>query len=162
MIIAATGHRPDKLGGHSEGVRRRLRSLAIDYLQAEQPDAVISGMARGWDQAIAEAAIELHLPFIAAVPFEGQAKRWPPESQAHYARLLGQAASIEIVSEFPGARAMQQRNEWMVDRGGKMCALWDGSMGGTFNCIRYAKKVGRPIDNLWPRWANDLRDLLSS
>jgi uncharacterized phage-like protein YoqJ len=161
MIIAATGHRPDKLNGYGEDARQRLRALAADYLQAEQPQTVISGMALGWDTAVAEAAIELHIPFIAAVPFVGQDRRWAPESKAHYARLLEQALSVEIVSEYPGAHSMQLRNAWMVDRGDKMCALWDGSMGGTFNCIRYANKVGRPIDNLWPRWANDLSDLLS-
>ena len=28
-------------------------------------------------------------------------------------------------------------------------AFWDGSSGGTGNCVRYAGKVGKPIENLW-------------
>lgn len=160
MIIAATGHRPEKLGGYGEAVRDRLRALAAGYLKAEAPLTVISGMARGWDQAFAEAAIELRIPFIAAVPFEGQHHRWQPDGQRHFEWLCSKAALVKIVSHRPGSRAMQQRNEWMVDQANKICALWDGSTGGTFNCIRYANRVGRPVENLWPKWASDPADLL--
>lgn len=160
MIVAATGHRPEKLGGYGEDVRRRLITLATDYLQSNTLNTVISGMALGWDQAVAEACVALGIPFIAAVPFEGQERRWPPESQRRYAALLGRAESVVIVSEYPGSKAMQLRNEWMVDRADKMLALWDGSWGGTFNCIQYAKKRGVPIENLWSKMAWDLSDLL--
>ncbi|TIW05731.1 MAG: DUF1273 domain-containing protein [Mesorhizobium sp.] len=158
MIIAATGHRPPKLGGYGPAVRKDLLNLAIDYLEAERPTSVISGMALGWDQAFAVAAVVCGVPFTAAVPFKGQHLRWPDESQRRFEWLLSEAATVHIVSDIPGDRAMQKRNEWMVDRADKMCALWDGSWGGTFNCLRYAKKVQRPVDNLWDRWV--FRDLL--
>lgn len=51
MIICATGHRPNKLGGYGRDVYARLVKLAYDYLAVQKPDAVISGMALGWDQA---------------------------------------------------------------------------------------------------------------
>lgn len=161
MILATTGHRPPKLGGYGDEVRFGLRRLAGTYLTATQPSRVIVGMALGWDQAVAEAAIECGIPFIAAIPFEGQEGRWPVESQHRYGHLLAAAASVEIVSPYPGARAMQQRNEWMVDRADRMVALWDGSWGGTFNCVEYANRVRVPVDNLWPRWKNNLSDLLN-
>lgn len=160
MIIAGTGHRPPKLGGYAEDVRTALRRLAVGYLAAELPEQAISGMALGWDEAFAEAALEVGIPLVAAVPFEGHDSRWPPESRRRIEILLSKAAAIHIVSDTPGSRAMQQRNEWMVHRAHKMCALWDGSWGGTFNCLKYAKKVGRPFDNLWSRWDNDLSGLL--
>ena len=47
---------------------------------------------------------------------------------------------------------MQKRNEWMADKATRIVALWDGSPGGTANCIAYASKIGRPIDNLWTLW----------
>lgn len=161
MIIAATGHRPDKLGGYSESVHKRLRGLAREYLGNLGPAQGISGMALGWDQAFAAALVDLGIPFIAAVPFEGQECRWPAESQTRYLWLLRQAGSVHIVSDYPGTRAMQLRNEWMVDRAQRMCALWDGSWGGTFNAVTYAKRRRRPVDNLWRRWSNDLSDLLA-
>ena len=160
-VLAATGHRPDKLGGYGDDVSRRLQRLAFGYLQQERPERVIVGMALGWDQAVAEAALELGIPFTAAIPFEGQERRWPPESRGRYARLIEHAAAVEIVCDYPGAKAMQRRNEWMVDRADKILALWDGSWGGTFNCVQYARRVGRPIDNLWRAWSMELSDLLA-
>ncbi|RWF33787.1 MAG: DUF1273 family protein [Mesorhizobium sp.] len=160
LIVAGTGHRPPKLGGYGDEVRTALSNLAVAYLTKEQPKTAISGMALGWDEAVATAAVELGIPYIAAVPFEGHDSRWPPESRRRLAWLLSKASEIHVVSDIPGNRAMQQRNEWMVDRAHKMCALWDGSWGGTFNCLQYAKKVRRPVDNLWPRWNNDLSMLL--
>jgi uncharacterized phage-like protein YoqJ len=47
---------------------------------------------------------------------------------------------------------MQVRNEWMIDRCDVLLALWDGSRGGTANCCWCAKRVERPIENLWGEW----------
>jgi len=168
MIIAATGHRLEKLGAHDQKTRLALGGLATEYLSREQPRNVIVGMALGWDQAVAGAAVALRIPFIAAIPFEGQDGRWPAEARHRYARLLECAQRVESISELQYGTshevnvAMQARNEWMVDRATKMVALWDGSWGGTFNCIHYARKKGVPFDNLWPRWTlpEDVRDLL--
>lgn len=165
MIVAGTGHRPDKLGGHGVQTRLALGGLATEYLSQTQPEKVISGMALGWDQALAGAAVALRIPFIAAVPFEGVEQHWPTEAQARFHRLLAAAAEVVFVCDAQGPfkRAFQVRNEWMVDRADRMVALWDGSWGGTFNCVRYAEKKGVPIDNLWARWTlpADLRDLLA-
>lgn len=155
MIIAGTGHRPDKLGGYSVEVEDALRAFARDHLERIAPSKVISGMALGWDQALAQAALDLDLPLIAAVPFEGFGSKWPKGGQYRCTALLCRAAEIEIVSQTPGARAFQRRNEWMVDRAGMMLALWDGSWGGTFNCVEYARKRGVQIENLWTRWQQE-------
>jgi uncharacterized phage-like protein YoqJ len=40
---------------------------------------------------------------------------------------------------------MQDRNIWMVDHCDALIAVWDGTSGGTANCVRYAQKVGKPI-----------------
>lgn len=154
MINAATGHRPDKLEGtYSLLTRRALGAVAVQHLHYNRPDSVISGMALGWDQAVAGACVTLRIPFIAAVPFEGQEKRWPVEAQERYWRLLGQAERVEVVSEYPGAKAMDLRNRWMVDNAEEMLALWNGDLiGGTANCIRYAETCGRPVTNLWSTW----------
>jgi uncharacterized phage-like protein YoqJ len=110
-------------------------------------------MALGWDTAVALAAIRCGIPFTAAIPFEGQELRWPEESQRVY-RYMRTQANGETVVAFGGysARAMQARNEWMVDRCDAVVALWSGDVGGTANCVRYAGQVGRPVTNLWERW----------
>ena len=150
MIVAGTGHRPNKLGGYTRDARTRLFNTAIKSLEHLQPTKLISGMALGWDQALARACVELNIPFIAAVPFAGQETVWPAASQRAYHELCEAASDFIIVS--PGgysAAKMQIRNEWMVDHCDRVLALWDGSPGGTRNCVDYAKTVNKPISNAW-------------
>lgn len=155
MIVAGTGHRPSKLGGYGPEVFWRLVRLARSYLETVEPFHVISGMALGWDQALAMAALELSIPFTAACPFEDMHVKWPNSSRLHFLHLF--EAAQEVVFVNPGEYAvwkMQARNEWMVDRADRMATLWDGSTGGTKNCLDYAAKVkpDMPIDNLWAEW----------
>jgi uncharacterized phage-like protein YoqJ len=152
-IICGTGHRPDKLGGYSLRVSNKLITLARAELEILKPDEVISGMALGWDQALAEAAIDLGIPFIAAVPFEGQQNKWPMPSRIAYQILLRKAKEVVIVKEGGYATwKMQKRNVWMVDRSTTVLALWSGSSGGTKNCIEHAKIKGKNVINLWEKW----------
>lgn len=156
MIIAATGHRPDKLGGYTDAVSHRLGSVASRWLEDQDPqdlEYVISGMALGWDQAVAHACVQLGIPFHAYIPFKGQEGRWPTHARHHYEFLLSMAAEVKVISGagYQGWK-MQKRNEAMVDRCTHVLALWNGSTGGTANCIIYAELRKRPIINLWSRF----------
>lgn len=146
LIVAFTGHRPDKLGGYKSNplqswVRRQIRI----HLEALAPSGAISGMALGVDQWAAEELLLLGVPFVAAVPFVGQEARWPSESQERYRDLLARAFRVVHVSPPPyAAWKMQVRNQWMVNHCAKLIAVWDGSSGGTSNCVSYAeRKIGR-------------------
>jgi len=149
-VFAGTGHRPPKIGGYSASARLRVSDFADAVLAKFNPSLVISGMALGWDQALASAAFRRSIPFVAAVPFKGQESKWPEASQNMYHFMLSKAQEVVYVSE-PGfsAHKMQVRNEWMVDHSDYVLALWDGSSGGTMNCIRYANSVGVTVMNVW-------------
>lgn len=147
MRVGATGHRPEKIGGYDfyaplrVWIRNQIKQALID-LEATHG---ISGMALGVDQDFAYVCIELAIPFTAAIPFVGQEDTWPKHSQDWFEWLLIRAADVVIVSpgEYTAAK-MQVRNEWMVDNSDKMIAVWDGSEGGTRNCVNYAfYKYGR-------------------
>src|SRR3546814_455543 len=153
MIIAATGHRPQRLGVYDKDTMMRLRRGAAHYIGKKQPTKGVSGMALGWDTAWALALIDQGIPLIAAVPFEGQESRWPKEDQERHRFIVRQAAAVVVVC--PGGYAawkLQKRNEWMVDHADEMVALWDGSRSGTGNCVAYANASGKPVVNLWPSW----------
>lgn len=148
MIISFTGHRPNKLGGFNipnptyDFVVKSIRDLLIDL----KPEKAISGMALGVDQWAAEICLELGIPLTAAVPFVGQEKIWPVSSVVKFNEILDKATEKVIVS--PGGYAawkMQVRNQWMVDNSDKVIAVFDGSKGGTGNCVEYIKKVGKPL-----------------
>jgi uncharacterized phage-like protein YoqJ len=154
MIVAFTGHRPDKLGGYKLPNPTYIKVCRdIDLLLKElNPEKVISGMALGVDQWAANIAYKLGIPFVAAIPFEGQELAWPEASQKTY-RVLRKLASEEIIVSSGGYSAdkMQVRNIWMVDNCESLIAVWDGSKGGTGNCVEYAKSVDRKIYQIDPR-----------
>jgi uncharacterized phage-like protein YoqJ len=155
--IAGTGHRPGKRFDYSEETFEDLVATASAWLKNNRPDTVISGMALGWDQALAVAAVRLGIPIHAYIPFIGQADAWPKPAVERYWRLLEQCA--EKVTVCLGGYApekMQRRNEAMVDACDTVLALWDGSPGGTGNCVRYAEKTGKPVVNVWNLYADAL------
>lgn len=155
VVFAGTGHRPNKLGGYADPLPR---GLARQFLEECRPDEVISGMALGWDTCIALAARDLGIPYVAAIPFEGQEHKWPEQSRRVYGAIRkGAAREIVISSAGYSAEAMQKRNEWMVDNCTLLIALWDGSDGGTANCVRYAERAGRLTINLWGRYREYVR-----
>jgi hypothetical protein len=40
----------------------------------------------------------------------------------------------------------------MVDHADMVIALWDGTSGGTANCVNYAKAQHKQIVNVWASW----------
>ncbi|WIC41464.1 hypothetical protein MA9V1_200 [Chryseobacterium phage MA9V-1] len=165
-VICGTGHRPDKLGGYdNQAAHDCLVHLLIDALREIEPELVIVGMAQGFDQALAEAAYELDIPFIAALPYKGQELRWPQKAQRHYNYLLSLAKAITIVNEGDYKPwFMQTRNKFMVDNSQAVLTIWDGTSGGTCNTIEYAsgmhknndfvytKQNEKPIINIYDKW----------
>lgn len=158
MIIAATGHRPDKLGGYNISASRLLISIAEQYLKqqielhhiAEKKLTVITGMALGWDTIVAIVCADLRIPYIAAIPCINQEKTWNYAAQTLYNFLIQRAEEIVFVSNEPySPELMQLRNEYMVNRADSILAMHDGSAGGTGNCVKYARQQKKPIVNLY-------------
>lgn len=153
MIISGTGHRPQKLGGFviPNKTFNYICKTAEKILIQESPTKIISGMALGWDTWLAQISLKLKIPFIAAVPFVGQESVWPEKSQKIYRELLELADEVVIVCEGGySPRNMQLRNEWMVNHSDKVLAVFDGSNGGTGNCVRYAESVKKEIIRIDP------------
>lgn len=153
MVIAGTGHRPPKLGGYNASAKDALILLAHDWVAAYKPSRVISGGALGWDQALAWGAHYANTPFTLALPFSGFWSKWPKDSQEELEKLVSLADRIHYICEDGYAPwKMQERNKWMVDNCDQVLAMWDGSAGGTGNCIAYANKVNKPIINVYDTW----------
>lgn len=142
MIIALTGHRSEDCEPE-ERVRERIRTA---LQQAPSPvTAVICGMANGVDLWGGDEALSLGIPVWAARPW---ATHGPRTSDVElYARIIENAERVVVVTEaddYPGPWVYQKRNEWMVDNADEVLAYWSGKKrGGTWNCIKYANKVGK-------------------
>lgn len=153
MIVGITGHRPKILGGYKipNPTYRFIVSETEKFLTENKATKIITGMCIGYDQWAAELAIKLKIPFIAAIPFIGQELLWPTDSQLAYRKILSQAEHVEIVS--PGGFAswkMHARNRWIVDHSDVMLAAFNGTKGGTFNCIEYAKEQNKQLKIINP------------
>jgi uncharacterized phage-like protein YoqJ len=88
------------------------------------------------------------------VPFKGQEGAWSEESQEKYIALLDKVDKIHIVSTGSySPQKMQIRNEWIVDNCNTLVSLWDSvPKGGTYNCIKYARKKNTHIINMYEYW----------
>jgi uncharacterized phage-like protein YoqJ len=155
--IAVTGHRPDKLGGYAADAQAKVLRFAMHTLKCAAPVRLKTGMALGWDQACAQAAVSLGIPFDAYLPFVGQELVWSAEFQSVYHDLLTLAASVIVVCKERTNASYLRRNVRMVhdlseDTDDALLALWDGSGGGTAHCWSYAE--GRHVQraNLWNEW----------
>lgn len=161
MIIAATGHRPDKLlkdynmtGPLSNWISQKFDEVFEEY----SPELCISGMALGVDMIFAVSALYRSIPVTAAIPFKGQESMWPDKSKELYNKILSHRLVEKVYVCDPGYSAykMSKRNEYMVDACDVLVAVWDGTSGGTGNCVKYARKVGKEIIHINP---NDFKKI---
>ena len=114
---------------------------------------VISGMALGFDQLLLEEALAQNIKAVAAVPCLNQEQIWPQESQKRYHELINHPLVEKKIVTQTGytSKVMQVRNIWMVDNCDVLLAVWDGSSGGTANCVRYAESQKKSIIRIDPR-----------
>lgn len=146
MIVALTGHRPEDC--EDENIVRAKIRQALEHSGA---DVVVCGMAAGVDLWGGDEALLLGIEVWAARPWKGHGPRAGDEPL--YSKVIEEAGRVVNVieqEEYPGAWCYHARNEWMVNNATHVLAYWNGKeSGGTYACRRYAKKVGRPVRNIY-------------
>ena len=135
MIIAVTGHRPQRL----KGQQKLIKKWAIEQLTYFHPSAIYNGMAQGADQIIAIAAKELGIPIICCYPFPKQyfypMERWIMENN-----------QTIFTSHNYSKESYYIRDCYMVDHADMLLCVWDGvGGGGTFLTRNYAIKKNKKI-----------------
>lgn len=155
--VCVTGHRPDRMFGYdlnNEGWQT-LKEQFKKILKEENVKRAMSGMALGTDMVFAYAVFELQeegypIELIAAVPCLNQDALWARESKQMFHEILDKATEVVYVSNEEYTQGcLEARNRYMVDNSDGVISVWDGvPKGGTFHCISYAKKVGKPIHEI--------------
>ena len=162
--ICITGHRPDKLFGYDihgrkyDAIRHDIKKEVYQIILAhpeEKEVTVYSGMALGIDQIFVECMVDarryyrehgVNFKIVATIPCQNQDKRWNSASQKEYKKLLNACDASVLVTDAPYApRLMQVRNQYMVDHSDVVIAIWNGTAGGTANCVKYAASRGEKI-----------------
>ena len=165
----------DTLGGYDNKhplviqLRTQLLIVLERLILEEGKSRFVSGGALGFDTMFFWAVNHLktkypHIENVLAVPFMNQYIRWKPQQRYWYHQMVKKADSFVDVArledydtrehtkgknpipldDFSHAK-MDKRNQYMVDQSGIMVAYFDGSKGGTGNCVKYA------VNNLFHR-----------
>lgn len=176
MFLAATGHRPDKLAPNKEAYKmnapinfelgKAMKRYILDKagydkktnsFKDDEKIILISGMALGVDMVWAKVALRLKKQrpgkfyLECAIPCRNHGSNWTKETNRMYQEVLKEADQVTMVSdEEYKPYLMQKRNEYMVDAAAEIFAVWDGSKGGTGNCVQYAVKNNKPVYCLDP------------
>ena len=158
MVCCVTGHRPN--GFPFPRVDNDYTYFEyVDTLYLEIEDLIrkgyrhfITGMAEGADIDFAEAVLyyrdneEEDVALEAALPCP---LSYPKEITEYIEKryfILESCDSKNIISPHYYRGCMQKRNGYMVDKSDLVLAIWNGQRkGGTWNTIKYAISVGKPI-----------------
>lgn len=156
--VCFTGHRPQHLGGFDERapinvwVKQSLAKSIVGFIDKFQTKNWISGGALGVDQWAAEIVLWLRenrgfpLKLIIMKPFPSQHVKWNEESQRRFLKICEYADEIIDCQPDPyAAWKMQHRNKEMLKRADAVIAVWNGSDGGTGNCLKSARFRKMPI-----------------
>ena len=149
LTCTFTGHRSAKLPWkYNESDQRclELKQRLFDTVEAVYFAGYrhfICGMAEGSDLYFCEAVMSLRdehpdITVEAAVPFEGQADKWPKAQQERYQRLICECDEVVLIQKDYSPGCMMKRNRYMVDHSQLIIACYDGKSGGTLNTLRYA------------------------
>lgn len=109
-----------------------------------------------------------HIKNIVVVPFKNQPIKWNENDKKWYRKMLKMADEVIYVDELEGYEVkdipvgeyhvakMDLGNKYMVKNTKITIGYFDGSKGGTANCMRDANKIGRMIIRIDPRYNYEL------
>lgn len=156
FIVAGTGSRA------LQTASRETKDAVVNLLQEElnrlreehgEHLVVMSGMAEGFDKALAITAINMGIRLWCAVPNRGYGQYyWGRNSKtgqnrmAEFNTILGRAEQVTYVCAgvyHNGRHANFVRNDFMVGKG-SFFLVWDPSSSGTRQCLESIQKAGKP------------------
>lgn len=157
-----TGHRPNRLPWRDnewDDRCRRCKAVLDELLERCYADGYrhfMCGMAQGGDMLFCEAVLrakERHedICLEAAIPYDGQADRWPIQQQERYRRLVAQCDLETYVQHRYTPNCMMRRNYYLVERSSRVIALYDGTpSGGTYKTLLRGIQNGLDVIQLDP------------
>ena len=135
MILIVTGHRPERLKGQEQLIRK----WAEEQLMQLQPSVLYNGMAQGVDQIVAIAAKNLNIPIICCYPF-------PRKSYHPIEKWIMKNNQVIYLAPAYSKQSYWIRDKYMVNHADVILAVWDGKAGGgTFITRNYALKQNKEV-----------------
>ena len=135
----------------------KLKQALCDQIESainEGYTHFISGMAQGIDLYACEQVLQLrkkyrHITLEAAIPYKGQADRWPRElRKRYYDEILPNCDAVHYVGDHYTSYCMLERNRYMVDKSNLLIAAYGYLGGGTKYTVEYAQRRGIQVQSL--------------
>ncbi len=120
----------------------------LDKLHADYPDAIwITGGAVGLDTMAALFAMRhaIRLWLILPFPLHVMSKYWNADQKSALRNTWDYAEKTTVLAPAYDVSIYQRRNERMVDLSDMVAAFWDGSRGGTGNCVGYIQTISKKM-----------------
>ncbi|WOL31374.1 hypothetical protein [Microcoleus phage My-WqHQDG] len=151
LVLAGTGHRPNRLGGYNRTTRGKLKVLANKVVETLLPRYGYCGGALGWDTAWGIALMEAKVPYCMALPCPSMGSKWYETDKNTLAFLVTNAHRVHYLSDHYFKGAFILRDRYMVDNAEGLVSLLDPSAigSGTYQTCQYAETLNLPIIQLW-------------
>lgn len=154
--IGITGH--SNLTDHTADlVHAALREALAPYDAAELVG--VTCLARGADQIFARAVLDIggRVEVILPAPDYREAKV-KPDNRPTFDALLIRAACVRYMPFLTSGReAYMAASEELLKSVDRLIAVWDsgpsGGLGGTADVVEHARRLGTPVDVIWPEGA---------
>jgi hypothetical protein len=174
LVVGVTSHR-DLVAQDVPALREQVRET-LSSLRATFPElalTIVSPLAEGGDQLVAEVGLELGAHLVVPLPLPVELYRddfSSGDSLGRFERLMAQAQVVRLPwpeggLEVPGPARDRQylmAGLYVANHCHVLCALWDGSeeggLGGTAHIVRYY--LGGPLPGA-RRAGDNLRQMLS-
>ncbi|MDE6273741.1 MAG: DUF1273 domain-containing protein [Clostridiales bacterium] len=148
MTCALTGHRD-----LPEDFQLNLLYDTLEELIREGYDTFLCGMARGFDLLALDCLIALkqkyRITLEACIPYRGHENSFFGEEKRRYLNLLERCDKRHYIYNGYANGCFLARDRMMVDRADLLFAYCMRATGGTAYTVRYAKKKGVEIRNLF-------------
>ena len=177
--ICFTGHRPNRLFGYdictkgNQWICQQTYDIILEITEREGYDqeyVFYHGGALGYDNFSFEVIQKLKLDYprlkvkqVIAIPFKKQYIKWNESDILDYFAQMDLADEVIYVDKQLGYRTpnqkediyysskMTMRNLYMVNHSDIVIGCYDGSKGGTYNCLEMARDKGREIIIINPK-----------
>lgn len=156
-------------------IMKKLKKEIIDLMKDQYKNfkqtefLFIFGGALGIDQMafeivyeiknnISKTKLDIKINLYLAMPFKKQSDNWcDPKDKERLLSQMQRADQVIMIDELLKYRyphvaigeyhpaKMQLRNQYMVNNATTIIGVWDGTQGGTGNCINYARKQKKNI-----------------
>lgn len=149
-----TGHRFLPAGEVAE-ICGRLRE-EIENMAGQGKTIFLAGGALGFDTLAAQEVLRLReegipdLHLVLVLPCLGQETKWNRRDQEIYHQLIRRADEVIYTGDLYDNGCMFRRNRYLVDHSTACICCYSGqSRGGTAYTVKYARKQGLNVVNLF-------------